>query len=184
MITSKNDLKEYLKVEKKLYKGDMNNILFTFLSHFPFVVHESPELYKYVRLLRKTEYYTNTGKKLFAFIYKTRLRHLQYKHGLSIPINVFGKGLKIQHLAQTRISAQSKVGENFTIYPFCSIGTGHGESPVIGNGVTVFSGARVIGPVELADGVKVGANAVVTKSCNIENAVLAGVPAKVISPKQ
>ncbi len=183
MIDSKEKLRKCLKIEKTLYRGNMNKCLFDFLSHFPFVIHESPELYKYIRLLRKTEYYLNTGKRFRAVICKTGLRYLQYKHGLSIPLNVFDVGLKIQHLAQTRVSSQSKIGKNFTIYPFCSVGTGHGKSPIIGDNVTVFSGARVIGPVELANGIQVGANAVVTKSCDVENAVLVGVPAKMIPLK-
>lgn len=183
MIRTKKDLNTFLKVEKELYRGNMNKIIFFILSHMPFVIHEMPELYKYIRLLRKTEYYQNTNQKLFASFYKLRLRYLGYKHGISIPINTFDVGLKIQHLAQTRVSSQSKVGKNFTIYPFCSIGTGHGQSPVVGDNVTVYSGARVIGPVFLANGIQVGANAVVTKSCDIENAVLAGVPAKLISKK-
>ena len=180
MIKTKEELRYYLRVEKPFYQGNMNSVLFWILSHSPIVVHESPELYKYVRTLRKTEYYINSGQKILGALYKLRLRILQYRHGLALLENVFGPGLKIRHLAQTRVSSAVKCGSNFTIYPFCSIGTGHDASPEIGDNVTVFSGARVIGPIKLANGIQVGANAVVTKSCDIENAVLAGVPAKLI----
>lgn len=180
MITTKKDLKECLNLEENLYRGDTDKLRWKLLQIIPFTILESVTLYRYVTLLRKTEYHLNVGN-TFRFIwYKTRLRHMQYKYGLSIPINVFGKGLRIRHLAQTRVSAESRIGENCTIYPFVSIGTNQDQSPCLGNNINVYSGARIIGGITLANNISVAANAVVTKSCNIEGAVLAGVPAKII----
>jgi serine O-acetyltransferase len=52
--------------------------------------------------------------------------------------------------------------------------------PVIGDNVYIGPGAKIIGRVNMGSGVAIGANAVVTKDVP-DNAVVVGVPAKVIS---
>lgn len=42
----------------------------------------------------------------------------------------------------------------------------------------VGPGAKLFGPIYIADGVKIGANAVVLKSCEARGATIVGVPAK------
>ena len=54
--------------------------------------------------------------------------------------------------------------------------------PRIGNNVILFAGAKVIGNVTIGNNVVVGANAVVTHDVP-DNAVVAGIPARVISMK-
>lgn len=53
-------------------------------------------------------------------------------------------------------------------------------SPVIGNNVLLFAGAKIIGNVNIGNNVVVGANAVVTHDVP-DNAVVVGIPAKVIN---
>jgi len=53
--------------------------------------------------------------------------------------------------------------------------------PTLGNGVTIGSGARVLGAITLGDGAQVGANAVVVKDVPA-NAVAVGIPAQVRIP--
>ena len=50
--------------------------------------------------------------------------------------------------------------------------------PMIGNNVDIGIGASIIGPVKIADNVRVAAGGVVCKSCNDVGTVLKGVPAK------
>lgn len=69
------------------------------------------------------------------------------------------------------------------IYQGVTIGSSRGSNggvPRIGNNVVVFAGTKIIGNVVIGDNVVVGANAVVTKDVPA-NAVVVGVPAKVIS---
>ena len=54
------------------------------------------------------------------------------------------------------------------------------DAPIIGNNVEVGFGAVIIGKVKIADGIKIGANSVVTKSFLEPNIKIAGVPAKKI----
>lgn len=51
------------------------------------------------------------------------------------------------------------------------------RSPHIGNNVEIGVGAKIIGDIYVVDNVKIGANAVVVKSCFTNGATLVGVPA-------
>ena len=51
---------------------------------------------------------------------------------------------------------------------------------MIGNRVDIGVGAKIIGGITIADDVKIGAGAVVTKSCSEIGATLVGVPARKI----
>jgi Serine acetyltransferase len=51
---------------------------------------------------------------------------------------------------------------------------------MIGDNVVLFSGAKIIGQVHIGNNVVVGANAVVLNDIP-DNAVVAGVPAKIVS---
>jgi len=52
--------------------------------------------------------------------------------------------------------------------------------PTLSDGVFIGVGAKIIGDVFLAKKIKVGANAVVTKSFSEEGVTVVGIPAKVI----
>jgi serine O-acetyltransferase len=53
-------------------------------------------------------------------------------------------------------------------------------SPRLGDRVYIAPGAKIIGPIHIADGTAVGANAVVTRDTE-PDAVVVGIPAKTIS---
>ena len=55
----------------------------------------------------------------------------------------------------------------------------HSGVPTIGNNVTIYSGAKVLGNIIIGDNVIVGANAVVLRDVPA-NCVVAGVPAKIL----
>lgn len=79
------------------------------------------------------------------------------------------------------IHARSEIGSNCLIGQNITIGgrSGHYEVPRIGNNVEICAGSRVLGPITIGDNAIIGANAVVIKDVP-ENAVVAGVPAKII----
>lgn len=54
---------------------------------------------------------------------------------------------------------------------------------MIGNGVYIGPGAKIFGPIEIANFVAIGANAVVNESVIESNVTVAGIPAKIISDK-
>ena len=55
--------------------------------------------------------------------------------------------------------------------------------PVIGDNVFIGFGAAIIGDVHIADGVAIGANAVVVKDITHPNVTIGGIPAKTLSDK-
>ena len=176
VINSKNDYLKYLEQDKlalgKKYK-------------FPKLVHD--EIWRFEILLRKTEFYVNCKKTFVGKIFGKVLQFLYYKKRLKyntyIPLNVFGPGLSIAHFGSIIVNGNAKVGENCRIQDSVTIGATNGESdaPVIGNNVFIGSGARIIGKVNIASDIAIGANAVVVKDFNKSGITIGGVPAKKIS---
>ncbi|WP_051675893.1 serine O-acetyltransferase [Polaromonas glacialis] len=96
-----------------------------------------------------------------------------------------GKGLFLPHTQGTVIGAWS-IGENVTIFQGVTLGArevdfSYQESsrPSVGDGVTIGSGAKVLGGVTLGSGSRIGANAVVLESVPA-SVVAAGIPARVL----
>ena len=84
------------------------------------------------------------------------------------------------------IGETAEVGDDVTIYQGVTLG-GTGKDtgkrhPTIGNRVVISSGAKVLGPFKVGDNSNVAAGAVVTQDVP-ENAVVAGVPARIIKMK-
>ena len=93
-----------------------------------------------------------------------------------------GGGLYIQHGFATIITAQ-KIGENCRIYQQVTIGYKNGaHPPILEDNVAVTCGAKVLGDITMHKGSLAAAGAVVVKDVP-ENAIVAGVPAKVIAYK-
>ncbi len=90
-----------------------------------------------------------------------------------------GPRLFIQHGFATNISAK-RIGSDCWINQQVTIGyTFDSEPPVIGNGVRISAGAKVLGQIKIGDNAIIAANAAVVKSVE-ENMVVGGVPAKII----
>ena len=96
-----------------------------------------------------------------------------------------GKGLHIRHMGNIVIG-MGKIGDYSSINNGVTVGAaGRDEKfsfPSIGNFVYFGTGSKVLGKIIIGDNVAIGANAVVTKSFP-DNAVIGGVPAKLISYK-
>ncbi len=128
-----------------------------------------------------------SSDKAFRSLYIFRLKKRLYRgwvnllfpplDSLYIMTGKIGGGLFIQHGFSTYIAAES-IGENCWINQQVSIGyKDNTTAPVIGNNVTITCGAKVLGPITIADNVTIGANAVVVKDLP-PNSVWGGVPAR------
>lgn len=95
-----------------------------------------------------------------------------------------GPGLIFAHYGTIVFTARARLGAFCTIYQGVTVGTNDsGEGPVIGDFVTIYAGAKVLGRSEIGSHSRVGANAVVLDLASGPYASIAGIPARVVSRK-
>lgn len=98
---------------------------------------------------------------------------------ISIVDEGIGPGLYILHGWATSIAAK-KIGKNFWVFQHVTIGyVNANDKPTIGDNVTVYAGAKVLGNIRIGDNCVIGANAVVTKDVP-DNCTVVGVPAYIV----
>lgn len=191
MITSRNILNEYLSEDKKRNIVNCSSFYLrieSFLALFG-CVRESYYVRKYLRVLRKLEYYSKAqshlwGGKIFKVYYMMRWKALSNKYGIYIHPNTVGKGLYIPHFNGGIQLNCISMGD------YCSVSSGvvvgnkgsQDNRAIIGNHVELTVGSKVIGKVVLGDNVVVAPNTVVIKNVP-DNAIVSGVPAKIIKVK-
>jgi serine O-acetyltransferase len=91
----------------------------------------------------------------------------------------FGPGFVLIHSTGVVINGTVRGGANVSIEHQVTIGAERRESPVLGDDVFIGAGAKVLGPVSIGDGAKVGANAVVVDDVP-PNCTVVGIPARVV----
>ena len=89
----------------------------------------------------------------------------------------FAAGFVIMHPVGIVINSKVVGGHNITLESGVVIGDEKGQSPVLANNIFVGTGAKIIGALTIANDVKIGANAVLTKNAN-KGATMLGIPAK------
>jgi len=101
-----------------------------------------------------------------------------------------GRRVFIDHGMGVVIGETAEVGDDVTLYHGVTLGgTSWGKGkrhPTLGKGVVIGAGAKVLGPIIVGDGAKIGSNAVVVKDVP-PNATVVGVPGRVledVSPEQ
>ncbi len=81
-----------------------------------------------------------------------------------------GKRLVIDHGMGVVIGETAEVGDDCIIFHGVTLGGVKFEPtkrhPTVGNRVLIGAGAKVLGPIEIGDDVRIGANAVITRSLN------------------
>lgn len=104
------------------------------------------------------------------------------------PYAKIGAGFRIFHSPGIVVGHNCEIGDNCVILQNATLGQNGNEKdgrtmPRLGNNVSVYAGACLLGPIEIGNNVEIGANSVVTKDFG-DNLVLAGVPAKIIREKE
>ena len=108
----------------------------------------------------------NFKLKLIARIYSNWIRAVT---GIEIhPAAKIGRRFFIDHGMGVVIGATAVVGDDVMIYHDVTLGARTNDAgkrhPTIGNNVVIGSGARVLGDIQIGEGVRINANLVVTKS--------------------
>lgn len=181
MIKTKREMYLYIDADKKNAGFSRKGYSYLYDKVYPNLI------IKYLVCLRKIEYYNNINTKVGYFIshiIMIKLHRLSYKLGFYIPINVFGAGLYIPHFGSIVVNPNSRVGKNCILHANVVIGHHEGKTPTIGDNVFIGPGAKIFGGIYIADNVWIGANAVVTKDIFETNAVVGGIPAKIIGYKK
>lgn len=170
-------MESILAYEKKRYFPTRRDYWICRITH-----EDSYLIWKYQRFLRREE---TAGNKLTAYYWRRRKNDLGARLGLQIYAGTCGRGLKIWHYGAILISGDARLGEDCVLHGHVCIGNdGAGtQAPVLGSRVDIGYGASLLGGITIADDVRIGAGAVVNRSCPQPGAVLAGVPAKILHPQ-
>ena len=94
-----------------------------------------------------------------------------------------GRRVFIDHGMGVVIGQTAEIGDDCTLYHGVTLGgtTWHKgkRHPTLGKGVVIGAGAKVLGPIFVGDGAKIGSNAVVVKEVP-PGATVVGVPGRVV----
>ena len=118
------------------------------------------------------------------FIARLLNQFARFLTGIDIhPGSTIGKRFFLDH-GFSVIGETAEIGDDVTIYQCVTLGGTNPTNgipgkrhPTLRNGVVISSGAQVLGPIEVGEGARVGANAVVTKDV-LPGATMVGIPAR------
>ena len=177
MIKTKSDYYYYLDLDKKRNGVTLKSRIRDFIK--------GGGVYTYLKTLRKLEYAINNKKHLSILFRKIMHGKHVIKFGVDISPNVFGPGIRIEHLRGIFVNSKAKIGANCSIHQFTTIGNdGFGdEAAIIGDCCYIGANVSIIGPIKIGNNVIIGAGAVVTRDFP-DNVIIGGVPAKILKYKE
>jgi|SRR3954464_13142405 serine O-acetyltransferase len=119
-----------------------------------------------------------------SVLYRVLFRSVRNLYGIELPYTArVGRRVIIEHQSGIVIHGHAEIGDDCIIRQDVTLGNRNSdrplEAPRLGRGVSVGAGAKVLGPVHIGDGAKIGANAVVCDDIPA-GAVALGVPARVV----
>lgn len=121
-------------------------------------------------------------RKPLSLLYKFMKIWVQITTGIDLPCETqVGRRLVIEHFGGIVISGDTVIGNDVTLRHGVTLGLRRTKvpgAPVIGDGVDIGAGAKILGPVHIGAGAVIGANAVVL--CDVPAGALAvGIPARI-----
>lgn len=103
------------------------------------------------------------------------------------PGATIGRRFFIDHGMGVVIGETAEIGDDVTMYHGVTLGgTSWKEGkrhPTLGSGVVIGAGAKILGPIYIGDGAKIGSNAVVVKDVPA-GATAAGIPARILDEEK
>jgi serine O-acetyltransferase len=166
-----------IKSDLYKYNGKISSKIFlvNFLSNKAFITSFWYRICHY--LYKNSNPLLNFTKLIFKQVCRRYALDLSYQTEI-------GSGLYLGHVIGIVMSPKAKLGKNVNISQGVTIGfASRGKNkgyPTIGNNVFIGPNVCIIGNIKIGNNVAIGANAVVAKDVP-DNAVVAGIPAKIIS---
>jgi len=121
-------------------------------------------------------------RKPMSALYKLAFKLVQIAAGIELPCEArVGRGVVIDHFGGVIVSGYAVIGDGCRLRQGVSIGLARIEdpcAPVLGRNVDIGAGAKLLGNIHIGDRVRIGANAVVTRSVP-PGCVAVGVPARI-----
>lgn len=163
------------------------------MDYLKFVKESDPAARSYLEVLLLYPSVHAIGLyRISNFMYKHKLffmarlisQFARFLTGIEIhPGATIGKSLFIDHGMGVVIGETAVIGDYVTIYQGVTLG-GTGKDtgkrhPTVGDRVTIGAGAKILGPIHLAAGTKIGAGSVVLTDTKTESTAV-GVPARII----
>lgn len=137
--------------------------------------------FKALRSHRKANWLYRHNMRFLARAVSQRSAH---KTGIEIhPGAKIGRRVCIDHGTGIVIGETTEIGNDCIIYQGVTLG-GTGKDcgkrhPTIGNGVLIGAGAKILGPINIGNNVKVASGAVVVKDVE-DNCTVVGVPGRIV----
>jgi serine O-acetyltransferase len=119
--------------------------------------------------------------------YRTLFTAVRNVYGIELPYSArIGRRVVFEHQHGIVVHGEAVIGDDCLIRQGVTLGIRTldrlGDAPVLGRGVNVGAGAKILGPVHIGDGAAIGANAVVLEDVPAQ-ALAVGVPARVVPRK-
>lgn len=100
------------------------------------------------------------------------------------PGAIIGRRFFIDHGMGVVIGETAVIGDDCTLYHGVTLGGTSWQKgkrhPTLGNGVVVGAGAKVLGPIIIGDGTRIGSNAVVIRAVP-DGATVIGIPGRIVT---
>lgn len=141
-----------IQSDKKAYGLNLKGLLLAPFTGHTFVA---------VLLYRIASFYARHGIKVLPNMIKYKAMR---KFGCEIsPYAKIGEGFKILHSVGIVIGHQVIAGDNLELFQNVTIGSNRKlrngrEMPIIGDNVSIYAGACVVGAIKIGNNVKIGAN--------------------------
>jgi len=183
MDNSFSKVQNDIQLDIDCFKVNNEASLLSLLSHPGLWVSTQYRLSKWIKIHFKVPILRQFLRFILAIweLISKVLLHCEFPNSAEI-----GSGISLPHPYCIVIHSDAQIGNNCLISQNVTIGVGgRGERsgvPKIGDRVFIAPGAKIFGSITIGNGVAIGANAVVTKSIP-DNAVVGGVPAKIINYK-
>jgi serine O-acetyltransferase len=159
MIQSRQDYLLYLREDAR--RAGISSLLVYWAKLI--YGNEQAHSLKYLKSLRKYEYYTNCKHRTRSLWYRYRQSRLGLRYGIHIGINMVGYGFWIPHFTGGVIINCKSMGNYCSVNGGVVVGNRNSQNnvPIFGNDVKLSIGVKVYGKIKIGDNVIIAPNSVI-----------------------